>query len=89
MTQGDTGGYGGIPGAATHQDDAPQLAALYPSGEAATMTVEQRHALAKVAERWHLVEPITVHPCFGGDGALMVKVANMWLGIEPDGYTHS
>lgn len=24
-----------------------------------------------------------------GSGCIMVPFANMWLGIEPDGYTHS
>jgi hypothetical protein len=24
-----------------------------------------------------------------GHGCIMVKWCNMWLGIEPDGYTHS
>ena len=28
----------------------------------------------------------TVHGSFG---CIMVQWANMWLGIEPDGYTHS
>ena len=27
-----------------------------------------------------------VHP---GPGCIMVQYAGMWLGIEPDGYTHS
>ena len=28
----------------------------------------------------------TVHP---GPGCVLVRWAGMWLGIEPDGYTHS
>jgi hypothetical protein len=28
----------------------------------------------------------SVHP---GPGCVMVQWCNMWLGIEPDGYTHS
>lgn len=31
----------------------------------------------------------TVQPLFFGDGCVMVKFSNMWLGIERDGYTHS
>lgn len=31
----------------------------------------------------------TVQPCFDGSGCIMVPYANMWLGIETDGYTHS
>jgi hypothetical protein len=30
-----------------------------------------------------------VQPMFCGDGAVMVQAFGMWLGIEPDGYTHS
>jgi hypothetical protein len=31
----------------------------------------------------------TVQSAFCGDGAVLVPWAGMWLGIEPDGYTHS
>jgi tRNA A37 threonylcarbamoyltransferase TsaD len=31
----------------------------------------------------------TVQPQLCGDGAVMVAWSGMWLGIEPDGYTHS
>jgi hypothetical protein len=31
----------------------------------------------------------TVRPLVGGDGCVMVPLWGMWLGIEPDGYTHS
>jgi len=30
-----------------------------------------------------------VMPMFMGDGAVLIKWGNMWLGIETDGYTHS
>lgn len=30
-----------------------------------------------------------VQPLFGGDGCVMLPWAGMWLGIEPDGHTHS
>lgn len=31
----------------------------------------------------------TVQPMFGGDKCVLVHWRNMWLGIEPDGHTHS
>jgi len=30
-----------------------------------------------------------VCPVFGGDGAVIVPWCGMWVGIEPDGYTHT
>jgi len=30
-----------------------------------------------------------VQPMFGCDGSVLIQWAGMWLGIEPDGYTHS
>lgn len=30
-----------------------------------------------------------VVPQLFGDGAVMVRWAGMWIGIEPDGYSHS
>lgn len=30
-----------------------------------------------------------VCPVFGGSGAVLVPWCGMWLGIEPDGHTHS
>jgi hypothetical protein len=31
----------------------------------------------------------TVKPVFAGDGAVIVQWSGMWVGIEPDGYTHT
>ena len=62
---------------------------LYPTGDAATLTSDQRIALEKVADRWQMGSPVEVSPMLGGDGAVMVNVGSMWLGVEPDGYTHS
>jgi len=31
----------------------------------------------------------SIQPSFGCDGAVMVRFAGMWLGIERDGYTHA
>ena len=30
-----------------------------------------------------------VHPLFSGGGCVLLPWQGMWLGIEPDGYTHS
>jgi hypothetical protein len=64
---------------------------VWPSGWTAgnSMTVEQYEAACKVAQRFELTSPVTVHPTFGNDGSIMIQVPNMWLGIEKDGYTHS
>ena len=53
---------------------------------------DQAKALAIVRKRWPKVsEPA---PMIGGNGCVLVHVqgesgGSMWLGIEPDGYTHS
>jgi hypothetical protein len=62
---------------------------LYPTGDAATLTPAQHTAMVKVADRWQMGSPVEVSPMLGGDGAVMVNVGSMWLGVEPDGYTHS
>lgn len=63
------------------------------------LTHEQRKALLNV---WRRESPV-IRGCNattlsyrefrrtvqGGPGCIMVKWAGMWLGIEPDGYTHS
>lgn len=62
----------------------------FPSGdEAATLTDAQRASVAKVAERFELAEPITVHPEFCGAAVMVQATSTLWLGIETDGYTHS
>ena len=64
---------------------------VFPAGIDAEpqLTLEQVKALDRVADRFELTHPVTVHPMLGGDKAVLVKVPRMWLGIEPDGYTHS
>jgi len=61
-----------------------------------TLTPQQRHALLRVYQRALTADTPTtltylqfrrqVQP---GPGCIMVPWAGMWLGIEPDGYTHS
>lgn len=63
------------------------------------LTKEQRKALARVYCRQHSPEYdlkswIRGYRAFrrtvqAGYGCVMVRWAGMWLGIEPDGYTHS
>jgi hypothetical protein len=63
---------------------------VWPTGEEATVTVEQKNAIYNIMERFNLpTDVITVHPEFGGDGAIMLHVSNIWFGIEPDGYAHT
>lgn len=63
------------------------------------MTTEQREAIKRIYDRskagdFGKVWPydfdrfceVNVEP---GPGCLMVSVGTMWLGVEPDGYTHS
>ena len=56
------------------------------------LTTQQRKALLKVYRRnsnkhaSFLAFRRTVQPALG---YIMVKWCGMWLGIEPDGYTHS
>jgi hypothetical protein len=52
-----------------------------------SMTVPQYEAACKVAQRFNLDSPITVHS--GSDECIMIEAGGMWLGIERDGYTHS
>jgi len=70
-------------------DAAPDSGvAVYPTGEPVdSITEAQAEALRKVAARFKMPLPVTVSPSFG---ALLVEVpTGMWLGVEPDGYTHS
>ncbi len=67
------------------------------------LTRLQREALKKVFDRGQTGSPKkgqawqgsyrefrrAVRPEIGGFGAVMVPWCGMWLGIEPDGYTHS
>jgi hypothetical protein len=62
-------------------------------------TRPQRLALARILERKfeRAPSPPTIadyramrrSEVFPGPGCIMVPFAGMWLGIEPDGYTHS
>lgn len=64
---------------------------LFENGDDAMdkLTPAQILALDTIREKWHLPEPVKVSPLIAGDGAVMVDVGSMWLGVEPDGYTHS
>lgn len=63
-------------------------------------TRAQREALFRVWQRWYPADVVSYPnpaPTFHkfrkrvqpGPGCIMVQVPGMWLGIEPDGYTHS
>jgi hypothetical protein len=58
----------------------------------------QRQALKKVYDRTKVIDPVTQtemsyrefrKTVTFGPGCVMVPWCGMWLGIEPDGYTHS
>lgn len=55
-----------------------------------TLTKAQRQALKKV---WLRLDAVTYkefrRKVLPGFGCVMVPFAGMWLGIEPDGHTHS
>jgi hypothetical protein len=64
------------------------------------LTRSQRETLARIYRRgpdWFGPDyPPTyrhfrkqVQPQLCGDGAVMVKAGNLWIGIEPDGYAHT
>lgn len=74
--------------AAERVEEAATRVYQFPNGDAPDLTAEQVTALAIVAERWNLTSPITVHSEFCSK-AVLVNVGAMWLGVEPDGYTHS
>ena len=61
----------------------------WPNGWTAgnAMTVPQYEAACKVAQRFDLDSPVTVHS--GSGDCIMIEAGGMWLGIERDGYTHS
>ena len=65
-----------------------------------TLTKPQRKALHKVWLRTCATLPAPAYQSYRpyrafrrtvqpGPGCVMVQFAGMWLGIEPDGYTHS
>ena len=64
------------------------------------LTKEQIESITVLRERWHKISEPT--PEIGGNGAVMVECFyagpvstlapgghSMWIGIEPDGYSHS
>jgi hypothetical protein len=57
------------------------------------LTKEQQRALLQVYRRGAKTNPPTFlafrRTVQVGPGCIMVRWAGMWLGIEPDGYTHS
>lgn len=64
------------------------------------ITKAQQQALKRKAEQVRSHNPASedahyfilrrkVQPMIGGQGAIVVHWCNMWLAIEPDGYTHS
>ena len=54
------------------------------------LTKAQRQALKKVYQRTEGTSYLTFRRTVQmGWGCIMVPFAGMWLGIEPDGYTHS
>lgn len=57
------------------------------------LTPRQRYSLALVFRREWATKPVSYRDFRWtvryGSGCIMVPFANMWLGIEPDGYTHS
>lgn len=55
-----------------------------------TLTKPQRKALKAVFDRTaNITYRAFRRTVVLGPGCIMVPFANMWLGIEPDGYTHS
>jgi len=58
-----------------------------------TLTKAQRTALRKVFMRFNDADTTSYlifrRTVVQGWGCIMVPFAGMWLGIEPDGYTHS
>jgi hypothetical protein len=70
-------------------DTMPMYKFLWANGWTAgnSMTVPQYEAACKVAQRFNLDSPVTVHS--GSDDCIMIEAGGMWLGIERDGYTHS
>jgi hypothetical protein len=51
------------------------------------MTVAQYESACKVAERFNLGSPVTVHG--GSDNCIMIEAGGMWVGVEADGYAHT
>lgn len=57
-------------------------------------TREQRVSLKRIRDRHCPDERYRdfrkrVEPVFFGGGAIIVQVPGMWIGIEPDGYSHT
>ena len=62
---------------------------IWPNGELATVTDEQRVAINRKAERYKLSDPVTIEPLLGDPGCVMLDCGSIVLGIETDGHTHS
>ncbi len=66
----------------------------------ALLAIYERHIVGRTADSPRLIlitqsAPSyrafrrTVRPLLGGSDCAMVEAAGMWVGIEPDGYTHT
>ena len=51
------------------------------------MTAAQYESACKVADRFNLGSPVTVHG--GSDNCIMIEAGGMWVGVEADGYAHT
>lgn len=52
-----------------------------------TITEQQVESLAATVSRFG--PPISIQGMLGEQEVIMLQFDNIWLGIEPDGYTHS
>ena len=61
----------------------------WPTGWTAgnTMSDEQYESACRVAQRFNLESPVTVHD--GPDDCVLIEAGGMWIGVEKDGYAHT
>ena len=58
------------------------------------MTEQQRDAIKRIHAIYGIKMPLhiyleTAQPEIGWPDSLMIKANDMWIGIEPDGYSHT
>ena len=58
------------------------------------MTEQQRDAIKRIHAIYDIKMPLhiyleTAQPEIGWPDSLMIKANDQWIGIEPDGYTHT
>lgn len=67
----------------------PTYRFVWNTGYAAHMTVPQYDKACDIAERFGMLNTVTVTPVFGMKDAIGINTGTMYIAVLPDGSSHS